>query len=236
MTTADATVTFGACGCQPVPGTFRVQWQGAQREVLAGDIGGRVDLLPLRPLADLYGLGPLAEVKGEITILDSRCHVATVKPDGGLAVEESFAHRACFLVYSRVAKWQRVPLPEGVTDEKELERELPALAKAHGIDPSHPFPFRLKGRPGTVAFHVLNKTDGLPHSPEGHERAKAKYVLVDAEAEMIGFHSLEHRGIFTPGHSAIHLHMRSADGAVSGHVDALKISRDLEFYLPHASR
>jgi hypothetical protein len=136
------------------------------------------------------------------------------------------------LVYSQVPRWRKVTLPEDIVDEKSLERELPGLAARYGLDPALPFPFLMRGSPDRAVFHVLNKTDGLLHSPDLHEKAKVKFVLEDTGVEIIGFHSNDHRGIFTPGHSAIHIHLKSEDGLVSGHVDALSFPQGIDLYLP----
>lgn len=228
--------SIGSCGCScSGPGTsspFNVQWQGAQKAVLDGDIRGHVDLEPLAELSSLYGLGPLEKAGGEVTILDSKPFVARVQEDGSLDVENSFSNRACFLVYSQVPSWQRISLPEDIIDEKTLERELPALAEQYGIDPEVPFPFLLKGQPDRVVFHVLNKTDHETHSPELHEKAKAKYTIEDTGIEIIGFYSRSHKGIFTPGHSSIHLHLKSEDDSLSGHVDALTFPQGIDLFLP----
>ncbi len=230
--------SIGSCGCScggPAPaGPYKVQWQGAQKDVLGGDIRGHVDLEPLAGLDSLYGLGPLEEAGGEVTILDSKPYVARVQDDGTLEIQNSFLNRACFLVYSQVPRWQRVSLPEDIIDEKTLERELPALVAEYGIDPDAPFPFLLKGQPDRVVFHVLNKSDSETHSPELHEKAKVKYVVEDTGIEVIGFYSPNHRGIFTPGHSSIHLHLKSEDETLSGHVDALTFPQGLALYLPVA--
>jgi acetolactate decarboxylase len=225
---------IGGCSCTSTPAgkPFEVQWQGAQRDVLGGDIRGKVNLEQLAGLTDLYGLGPLEEVKGEITILDSVATVARVTDDGDIAIAEGFSHQACFLVYSQVPRWQKVVLPEVVVDEKTLEAALPDLAEEYGIDPTIPFPFLLRGQPDRLVFHILNKTDGLKHSPELHEKAKIRFTLEDAGVEVIGFHSTAHRGIFTPGHSSIHIHVRSSDGTASGHVDTLSFPGGLDLFLP----
>jgi len=234
MTRKSGTITCSISGCSShlLDRPLKVQWQGAQRDVLSGDINGHVDLEPLEGLSDLYGLGPLEGVRGEITILDSRPYVTRVQQDGSLMVENSFRNRACFLVYSQVQRWQKVALPEEIVDEKSLEHELPVLAAQYGLDPTLPFPFLLRGRPDRAVFHVLNKTDGLLHSPELHEKAKEKFTLEDAGVEIIGFHSHDHRGIFTPSHSAIHIHLKSEDGLVAGHVDTLSFPQGIELYLP----
>jgi len=235
----DTTVrcSIGGCSCSSSSAEekpFHVKWQGAQRDVLGGDIRGHVDLEPLAALENLYGLGPLEEVKGEITIIDSAATVARVADDGGIAITTGFSHRACFLVYSQVQRWQKVVLPEEVIDEKTLETALPQLAAEYGIDSSLPFPFLLRGQPDRLVFHVLNKTDGLTHSPELHEKAKIKFTLEDTGIEVIGFYSSAHRGIFTPGHSAIHIHVRSKDGLASGNVDTLSFPGGIDLFLPFA--
>lgn len=228
--------SIGSCGCScsgsGPKGPFKVQWQGAQKDVLGGDILGHVDLEPLAELQSLYGLGPLEQAGGEVTILDSTPYVARVQEDGSLEVQNSFRNRACFLVYSQVPRWQRISLPEDIIDEKTLERELPTLAAEYGIDPDVPFPFLLKGQPDRVVFHVLNKTDQEPHSPELHEEAKVKFTIEDTGIEIIGFYSRSHKGIFTPGHSSIHLHLKSEDDSLSGHVDALTFPQGIDLFLP----
>lgn len=238
MSNDKGTIRCGIGGCSCTSATtgkaFEVSWQGAQRDVLGGDIRGHVDLEPLGRLSDLYGLGPLEEVKGEITILNSRTSVATVTRDGAIAIDSGFTHRACFLVYSQVPRWQKVALPEEVIDEKTLEAALPELAWEYGIDPSAPFPFLLRGQPDRLVFHILNKTDGLKHSPELHEKAKIKFTLEETGVEIIGFYSSAHRGIFTPGHSSIHIHLQSSDGTASGHVDTLNFPGGMELFLPLA--
>lgn len=49
--------------------------------------------------------------------------------------------------------------------------------------------------------------------------------------EIIGFHSPDHRGIFTPRDSNLHLHVRTDDGTVSGHVEEITIP-GLQLLLP----
>jgi acetolactate decarboxylase len=210
---------------------LEVRWQGAQRDVLAGDIRGHVPLQPLANLAHLYAIGPLAELLGEVTILHSEPAISRVVDDRQVQMAGGFDHGACFLVYAQVPCWREVSLPGGVTDLPALEAALPELAASAGLDPTTPFPFLLKGRPERIEAHILNKTDGLPHTPELHDRAKVHFSVAFSEAEIIGFHSESHRGIFTPGDSNLHLHVRTEDGTFAGHVEAMTLT-GLQLYLP----
>lgn len=225
---------LGACSCatgyrgQPV----LVCWQGAQRDMLRGDISGVVNLERFANQECLYALGPLEEVTGEVTILDSTPYIARVAEDGSLSVQNSFEHWTSFLVYCRVPRWLQVELPERVVNERFLETILPELAERHGLDPERPFPFLLRGRPESVLIHVLHKTDSVHHSPEEHEKAKVAFSLEQTEIEAIGFYSRNHRGIFTPSDSSIHIHLASADGTFSGHVDSITFPQGMELFLP----
>ncbi len=49
-----------------------------------------------------------------------------------------------------------------------------------------------------VTFHVLDKRDGLPHTPERHEQAKVRFQIDGCAVEVLGFYSTRHRGAFTP--------------------------------------
>ena len=227
-------ITCRSDGCAGLAGAgqpFEVRWSGAQRDVLAGDIRGHVPLQPLARLTHLYGVGPLEGLKGEVTILHSEPSVSRVLDGDRVAVAGGFEHRACFLVYAQVPAWREVRLPDGVADLAALEAALPELAAGSGLDPEAPFPFLLKGRPARIEAHILNKTDGLPHTRELHERAKVHFSIAGAGAEVIGFYSKAHRGIFTPRESNLHLHVRTEDGTFSGHVEELTVA-GLQLYLP----
>jgi acetolactate decarboxylase len=113
-----------------------------------------------------------------------------------------------------------------------MERYLPEVARLAGIDSAVPFPYLIKGTPRSVAIHILNKTDGLPHNPLLHEQVKVHFYLENAALTIIGFYSQNHRGIFTPGDHAIHQHMVTADGKISGHLDKLSLSPSTILFLP----
>ena len=199
-----------------------VQWVGAQRDVLGGDIGGKIALASLAGRRHLYALGPRAGVSGEVTVLDGVPWIARVI-DGRLDIEQSFAHEACFLVYAEVPAWAESPQPTAVDGESALEAALLRAARAGALNVEEPFPFLVRADAANATIHVLDKRDGLPHTPARHEQAKVRFQIDGAPLDVIGFHSARHRGVFTPGDSNLHMHLRTRDGRVSGHVERLAI-------------
>jgi len=199
-----------------------VRWIGAQRDVLGGDVGGKISLRELGDLPHLYALGPRAGASGEITIFDSHPCIARVV-DGCVKMEAGLGHEACFLVYDQVATWHATTPSGPIDGEEALQDALLSAAGAHGHDRAEPLAFLLRAPAARVTFHVLDKRDGAPHTPELHERAKVRFKIDDGPVEILGFYSTRHRGIFTPKDSDLHMHVRTPDGRLSGHVERLAV-------------
>ena len=106
------------------------------------------------------------------------------------------------------------------------------FASELGIDVTQPFPFLIYATPERATFHVLDKRDGLTHTPELHEKAKVRFVLQREPVEVIGFYSNRHRGIFTPADVSVHMHVRSADGRMSGHLEKIQLQRGATLAVP----
>ena len=226
-----STIKFDSAEQNPV---WKVRWSGAQKNVMAGDLTAHITLKTLEGLPHLYAVGPVEDLKGEITILDSQTSISKVTPTG-VIVETGFGHSACFLAYSQVEYWSEVPLLETVRTEKDLERYIPEVARTVGIDSDHPLPFLLSGGVRRIELHILNKTDGLPHNPALHNKAKVHFTIEGGEADLIGFYSSSHKGVFTPGESALHIHARIGNGALSGHVEEVLLTDATRLYLPQVS-
>ena len=199
-----------------------VRWVGAQRDVLGGDVEGKVDLLSLTRRPHLYALGPRAGVSGEITVLDGEPSVARIV-DRQIHVTADDDHAACFLVYDHVDRWCERVEEKPIDNEAMLTAAVLGAAGAVGLDADAPLIFLLRSPAATVTFHVLDKRDGLPHTPERHERAKVRFEIERQAVEVLGFYSTQHRGIFTPKDSDLHMHFRTLNGRVSGHVERIAV-------------
>ena len=209
-----------------------VYWCGAQREVIqGGDLSARISLRDLEDQRALYAVGPQAGLVGELTVVDSRPYVAHVQ-SGRSAINENWAAGACFLVYASVPHWQPGDVQHEVANLLDLETVLADVARRAGIDPSKPFAFRVQGEVAALAYHILNRTDVLPHNEERHEAIKAHFLLKNVSIDGIGFYSESHTGIFIPKGKRIHVHFVSSSLAESGHVDAIQFARAPSLLLP----
>ena len=150
-----------------------------------GKLAAAVDLRKLANTAHLYGLGPLEELRGEVTIVDSRPSLARVNSAGIVEVTQSYDGGAPFLVWAEVAAWRDLPIPADVRSFADLEAFVPRAAESTGLDPQTPLPFMLRGRQTLVEFHVLNRVGDPPHSMEQHKKIQATFDLENVDATII---------------------------------------------------
>ena len=209
---------------------------GAQRDtIMNGKLAAALDLNTLAGEEHLYGLGPLEQLRGEVTIADSRAALARVAPDGSVQVAESFNAGAPFFVWANVPQWRQVPIPPEIRSFQDLERFVPQAAAAAGLDATQPLPFLVHGREELIEFHILNRVGDPPHNMEAHKKIQVAFELEKAEAVIVGFHSTQHRGVFTPGDSNIHIHFQTPDNRQSGHIQKLELGRNAMLSLPIAA-
>ena len=208
-----------------------VRWIGAQRDVLGGDIRGHAALVDLAAIPHLYGLGPLEGVRGEVSIFGGLPSIARIHA-GAVVTTETWDARACFLVWAQVASWSERSLASALAGLDPVEHAVVALARERGLDLDRPFPFRIRGVAAAATLHVLDKRDGLPHNSERHEQAKVRQTLEGTAVELIGFYSRQHRGVFTPRDSNVHVHLRTEDGQVSGHLEDIQLELGARVAVP----
>ena len=212
---------------------YQLWYIGAQREtIMNGRLAAALDLNTLADRAHLYGLGPLEQLRGEVTIADSRPALARVASDGTVKVTRSFAAGAPFFVWAEVPRWIETPIPAEIRSHDDLERFVPRAAEAAGLDAEKPLPFLVLGREDLIEFHILNRIGDPPHNMEEHKKIQIKFELAKTEATIVGFHSTRHRGIFTPGDSNIHIHFQTPDNQKSGHIQKLELGEGNILSLP----
>ena len=197
-----------------------VMWKGA----LAGTIN--LDTIPNKK--GLYGLGPQSYLRGELLINNGKSYLSKVTSDSTMQVERTFDVTAPFFVYANVNKWKEIALPNTVKTINDLEKFL--QQKTSEI--KKPFALKLIGSVSNATIHIQNLPEGTKvSSPDEAHQGQTNYTIQNEAAEIIGFYSTEHQGIFTHHDSFLHLHLITKDALKMGHLDALEIGT-MKLYLP----
>lgn len=226
---------LSAAGCHspgPAAADGGVAWAGEQHKAVHdGDVGAKVRLADLARRPHLYGVGPLEGLTGEITVLDGQPTISTVE-GGVFRTHASLDHGAAFFVWTYAADWKPAPLPDSVRTLEQLETYLPEAARAAGLDSAAPLAFRVEGRIESLNYHVLSPPAHTPPMFEDHEKSKVHSSVVARTVRMVGFYSTEHRGVFTPGTSDVHVHFITDDGRLAGHVEGFTLAPGAALLLP----
>jgi|GEM_PF-375108 len=199
-----------------------VRTWGSLREVMHG--GGQEAVVAVSEVArpHVWGVGALAGLRGEVTLVDGQVWLSRGDGRGGVRVERSAggaapAVGAALLTVATVERWQRVALTRDVEDGA-LDAEVERLARDAGLDVERPFPLVVEGELQSVHWHVLDPSRPPAGGAHGHAGAVSG-VLPQVRGRLVGFFSRHHAGVFTHHDRATHLHLVTGDGAVMGHAD-----------------
>jgi acetolactate decarboxylase len=219
-------------GCTPPnrdagPWDGKVEVHGALRAMMhEGQTGTTVTLEGMLPDPELYALGALTDLAGEVTIIGGTAYLAY--PEEGdrvriRTVTQSDA-AATLLVSTRVAAWRTVPI-ETTVSFGEIADEVARLAAAAGLETDGRIPFLVEGEFEDLQLHVVDGSrigaGGAPH--DDHRGTAVKDTMARATGTLIGFFSPKDEGVFTHMGSHVHLHCVVDDPVRSGHVDDIKI-------------
>lgn len=204
-----------------------VKVHGALRAIHhQGQTGVQVTLDEILPNPDVYALGAVADLSGEITILGGNAYLSY--PDGEEATRTEMLTEtnagATLLVAADVPVWRAVVTEHEIRFE-DLGEAIGKLAAAAGMSLDTRIPFLLEGEFEDLQWHVI---DGA-RLPEGntshsdHMNAAVKTSRARTSARLIGFYSQSDQGVFTHMDSTTHVHCVLGDPLASGHVDHVVI-------------
>lgn len=204
---------------------------GEMRNVMwKGQLSGSINLDTIADKSNLYGLGPLEYLSGEIVIIDGKSYQSTVSSDSTMIVEETFDIKAPFFGYANIKEWSEESLPDSIQTIQQLESYLNQITKSR----PRPFMFKLLGSIDHAKIHIVNLPKGAKvSSPDEAHRGQVSYRLKNQECEIIGFFSTEHQAVFTHHDTFVHMHYMSADRSKMGHIDdILFTSGTMKLFLP----
>ena len=212
---------------------FEVEYYGALKNMMhKGDISSKVALKEFENTAHLYAIGAFENLKGEIQIFDGEPFNTFVK-DSALNFDNGFTKNATLLVYAEVSEWQDIEIPSSIITYEELEAFVGEMAKKNKIDTDKPFPFLIEGTLNTFDWHVINWKDGdTEHSHEKHIQSGLHGTITNSAVDLLGFYSNAHHAIFTHHTTNMHIHVKTKDNKIAGHVDALILGEGMVLKLP----
>ena len=203
--------------------TGKVHITGEMRNVMwKGKLEGNIYLDTIENKSNVVGLGPLEYLGGEIIVMDGKSYKSIVMSDSSMEVVETFNMKAPFFAHANISNWSEELLDVDIQTIQQLESFLDN--KLSGS--SQPFMFKLAGFVKEATIHVVNLPVGAKvSSPNDAHKGQVKYQMEYQEAEIVGFFSKEHKGIFTHHDTYLHLHLMTKDKQMMGHLDELSIEK-----------
>ncbi len=204
-----------------------VRVYGALRAMFhEGQTGAMVTLDAMLPNPDLYAVGALADLGGEITIVGGTTYLSY--PEGADKTRTETTSRAnagaALLVTTEVPAWQSMTTERSIRFE-ELEEAIAELATSAGMSLDERFPFLLEGDFEDLQWHVIDGSrlvsGGTSH--RDHLEASTQARLDRTSATLIGFYSAGDQGVFTHMGARTHIHCVIKEPLATGHVDHVTI-------------
>lgn len=208
-----------------------VNHSGALRNIMSGNIQPVISLDSLKNKRNLYALGAVANLKGEIQIFNGKSSNSFVVNDS-VQIKDTYNIQASLMVYAEVKDWDSFQIKNGKT-KGDLEEQIFELATSSGINTDVPFPFLLEGIIPSLDWHVINWKDGdTLHNHIKHKESGLNGTLANKKVQIIGFYSTKHKAVFTHHTTNIHMHFKTDDNAIAGHIDDLFLKEAITLKLP----
>ena len=197
-----------------------------------GDISAKADLKDFENSEHFYAIGALENLKGEIQIFDSKPFNSMVV-DSALAFNSSFDIKATLLVHASVDKWLSIKIPDSVVTHEQFESYIEQTAEENQTQIDEPFPFLVEGTIKSFDWHVINWKEGdTEHSHAKHISSGLNGTVENKQVVMLGFYSNSHHAIFTHHSTNMHIHVKTADNKIAGHLDDFTLEKGMILKLP----
>lgn len=208
-----------------------VKHSGALRTIISGNIQSAISLDTLSEKKNLYALGAVDHLKGEIQIFNSTPSNSFVV-DSSLQIKDAFNLKASLLVYAEVKAWDSFQIYNSKT-KNDLEEQIFKIATNNKMNIEKPFPFLLEGTIASIDWHVISWKDGdTIHNHKTHKASGLNGTLQNREVQIIGFYSTKHKAVFTHHTTNMHMHFKTNNNDIAGHIDDLFLNQRVTLKLP----
>lgn len=205
-----------AASCTAPRSASRTLRNGTLREVMRdGRSEGRVALAEVAGLRGSVGVGALAGLAGEVTVVDGELWIARAAEGSVVVAQEPLpGEQAALLALSDNLHWVEHRTPRDLT----LEEFGTWLAEL-GPTPAASWPFLAEGNLDALEAHVV--AGACPHA---HPEARDSFVLLahpSLTVRLAGFHAPSEPGVLVHHGERLHVHFVEASAAptLSGHLD-----------------
>lgn len=202
---------------------------------------GRVLLGDLLAKPHFYGVGALAGLKGEISIIDSQAVVTEVIDTSHprMANSDAKKRQATLLIGAYVTSWKEVVSDQDLSDS-QLDEWIQRQIELQGSDVKQPIVFVLRGSFKKVHLHVINGACPV------HSRIKMVKIpeaqlpfdeeLEEVTGEVVGVFAVDAAGQLTHPATRTHKHLVYKDlndsERITGHVESMSVTKGARLMLP----
>jgi len=210
----------------------KIQIHGALSDIMhKGARKGVVQLSSVINDNNVYGLGAMENLDGEIIIVDSKIFIHQAKPnESPIILNEPGNEKALLLVSTKVKEWQTISMNKKI-DDANIDAVIKVEAKKAGVNIEEPFPFIIKGVFSKLDWHIISpQSSGGSH--DDHLAKSWKRKDTNMKGEILGFYSEKHRAVFTHHNRFTHMHVLYKSESLSGHVDGLRFEKGWQISFP----
>ena len=207
----------------PIP---EVHLKGSMKKVMReGNLEAHISLDTLEK-KNLFGLGPVAGLQGELMVLDGKVYQSSRKGNQ-VSNKMDTSAKAAFFVYSYVKEWKTIEAKASIGNLAELEKWIEATAMANGFDLEKPFAFRIETIAVSAPFHIIHWEEGTKHTFDNHKQFAYKGEWRNKPLKLLGFYSRHHKSLFTHHSSNLHIHVLEERSETVGHLDEIGVNGEL---------
>lgn len=204
---------------------------GAMRNIMMkGDLSAKIDLDTLLK-THLYGLGAVANLKGEIMVLDGKVFSSEIA-EKQIINKNNAVNKAAMFVYCYVGKWKQRTYKNSISKYEDLENFIAESAQKEGMNLERPFVFKIEVEPKILEYHIIDWKNGEKHTMENHKQFALNGTLKKSKVEILGFYSNKHHSIFTHHSTNMHLHVMDEKTNIVGHLDNIGLNDNITIYFP----
>jgi len=206
-----------------------------KKMVHTGDASAKVALLSISRSGGIYGVGALADLRGEILVWDGKVFVTPGESDTGSTRPSTAEDQATLLVTARVKEWFEVHIPRDMT-QREFERFVIDSANSTRININRSFPFIVRGEITDYTWHVITGAvkhhGGDAQHRQGHANNRS-FSGPKTAGKLVGFYSAEElEGVISHPGERFHVHYADDHFSKSGHLDSFGIGGGAVLLLP----